>query len=328
MFFKISYSQISFDKVVAQLANSFQTKVDNNKIEFQHSNVSGSCKAYLLEKGLSAMVCNYFTDSEVIIDRIPCKEFGIIIHFAEMIMEDCDVTYNVNDREIKSYCRNYFALRVISTQGSHKLVFPGKCQIKSISVFLEKEWIDKNLSGAFQKVISYLREINYLKEFMNTRQRKLFDEIFSCQQRKEAYPEIFIKSRMLNMLDNLLRNFKHRNLPEPADHLSEKDFEMIQKVEFTLMENIETGFPSIEKLSRLALMSESKLKKLFKQAFGMGMYEYFQKHRLARAKELIETGKYNITEIGQRIGYQNLGNFSAAFKKEFNCLPRDIRTGN
>lgn len=71
-------------------------------------------------------------------------------------------------------------------------------------------------------------------------------------------------------------------------------------------------------------MSESKLKKLFKVSFGMGLYEYFQKNRMHRAKEHILSGKYSITEVGMRLGYQNISNFSAAFRKEFQCLPSEV----
>ncbi len=84
------------------------------------------------------------------------------------------------------------------------------------------------------------------------------------------------------------------------------------------------AFPGIEKLSRISLMSESKLKKLFKQSFGMGLYEYFQKNRMHRAKEQIVSRKYSISEVGTKLGYQNLSNFSTAFRKEFNCLPSEI----
>jgi AraC-like DNA-binding protein len=71
-------------------------------------------------------------------------------------------------------------------------------------------------------------------------------------------------------------------------------------------------------------MSESKLKKLFKQSFGMGLYEYYQKNRMHRAKEFILSAKYSISQVGSKLGYQNLSNFSAAFRKEFHCLPSEI----
>ena len=98
---------------------------------------------------------------------------------------------------------------------------------------------------------------------------------------------------------------------------------MLQNIETILTQSYE-AFPGIEKLSRISLMSESKLKKLFKQAFGMGLYEYYQKNRMHHAREQILSGKYSISEVGIKLGYQNLSNFSSAFRKEFQCLPSQI----
>ncbi len=56
----------------------------------------------------------------------------------------------------------------------------------------------------------------------------------------------------------------------------------------------------------------------------MGLYEYYQKNRMHKAKELLETTKYSVSDVGSLLGYQNLSNFSHAFKKEFGQLPKDF----
>ena len=43
-----------------------------------------------------------------------------------------------------------------------------------------------------------------------------------------------------------------------------------------------------------------------------------------RAKVLLMSQKYSIKEIGNQLGYTNLSNFAAAFKKEFNSLPSQL----
>ena len=73
----------------------------------------------------------------------------------------------------------------------------------------------------------------------------------------------------------------------------------------------------------MAFMSPTKLKKLFKNAFGAGMYQYYQRNRMHKAKELLFSGEFSVSEVGDMIGYQNLSNFSNAFKKEFSYLPKD-----
>ena len=83
-------------------------------------------------------------------------------------------------------------------------------------------------------------------------------------------------------------------------------------------------FPSIETLSRTAMMSSTKLKTRFKQVYGMKLYEFYNHHRLLQAKEMLRTGNYSVKQVGVNIGFSNLSNFAKAFKKEFGALPREI----
>jgi AraC-like DNA-binding protein len=127
----------------------------------------------------------------------------------------------------------------------------------------------------------------------------------------------------MRLLEGFLESVFKRDLVETTLSISSKDFESILKIEGLLLENYGEVFPKIEKLARMAFMSESKLKKIYKQAFGMGLFEYYQKNRMHKAKELLNTGDYTVSQVGNLLGYQNLSNFSNSFKKEFNRLPRD-----
>ena len=74
----------------------------------------------------------------------------------------------------------------------------------------------------------------------------------------------------------------------------------------------------------MVAMSDSKLKKIFKMVYGLPIYEYFQKHRMQRARLMLLSGSYSIKDVGYTLGYSNLSNFTLAFKKEFNKLPSEI----
>jgi AraC-like DNA-binding protein len=43
------------------------------------------------------------------------------------------------------------------------------------------------------------------------------------------------------------------------------------------------------------------------------------------ARDLLLRGDYSVKEVGLQVGYSNLSNFAAAFKKEFKLLPSEIR---
>lgn len=118
----------------------------------------------------------------------------------------------------------------------------------------------------------------------------------------------------------------HQNLvtADFGDGLSSEDMEAMLKIHALLLANYLQEFPSIQTLAKHAYMSESKFKKLFKKIFGAGPFEFYQKNRMQKAKELLMEGRYTISQIGNMLGYQNLSNFSCSFKKEFEVLPSNI----
>jgi AraC-like DNA-binding protein len=109
-----------------------------------------------------------------------------------------------------------------------------------------------------------------------------------------------------------------------ARAISAMDLEAILQIQDRLQANYLDEFPTIQALARSVLMSESKFKKLYKKAFGTSPFEYYQKNRMQKAREMILEGRFTISEIGNMLGYQNLSNFSSSFKKEFSELPSNM----
>ena len=105
-----------------------------------------------------------------------------------------------------------------------------------------------------------------------------------------------------------------------------RGLDSMQHVEQILSSRLE-GFPSLESLAQEVFMSTSKLKNLFKQVYGHTLYDYYNKSRLQRAKDLLITGQCSIKQAGSEIGFSNLSHFAKAFKKEFGILPRDLVKG-
>src|SRR5204863_1968519 len=94
----------------------------------------------------------------------------------------------------------------------------------------------------------------------------------------------------------------------------EEEISRLVKAETMLLENFSKVPPTISQLSRECAMSPTKFKNDFKALYGLPVYEYYQKHRMAYARSLIQEDNYAIKEVGIMVGYSNLGHFAAAFK--------------
>jgi AraC-like DNA-binding protein len=69
------------------------------------------------------------------------------------------------------------------------------------------------------------------------------------------------------------------------------------EVENQLVTNLAQA-PTINQLAKQAAMSPSKLKKQFKDVYGLPIYEYFQKNRMQREIDLLIQVNRSVNSLG------------------------------
>lgn len=92
-----------------------------------------------------------------------------------------------------------------------------------------------------------------------------------------------------------------------------------QVVESTVYSNLK-----LEEIAFLCHMSLSTFKRHFTTAYNEPPGKWLQDKRLQKAKELLQAGTLKASDIYLEIGYNNLSNFSTAFKNKFGMSPTDI----
>ena len=80
--------------------------------------------------------------------------------------------------------------------------------------------------------------------------------------------------------------------------------------------------PSMPDLAHVAGMSESKLRRLFGQIFGMSLYDYYQTVRMHEAARLLREAKLSVSETGYQLGFTNLSHFTRLFEKHLGQKPK------
>ena len=69
-------------------------------------------------------------------------------------------------------------------------------------------------------------------------------------------------------------------------------------------------------------LSLKKLKEGFKQIYGDSVYSFLIDYKMELARKLLESGDYNVNEVGLKIGYSTSSHFIAAFKKKYGVTPK------
>lgn len=82
----------------------------------------------------------------------------------------------------------------------------------------------------------------------------------------------------------------------------------------------------VDELVRHCHASESTLLRAFRREIGVSPIAYVRRRRLEESLQLLESGRYAVTEVATRVGYDNPSAFAAAFRQQFGVAPSRART--
>ncbi len=85
------------------------------------------------------------------------------------------------------------------------------------------------------------------------------------------------------------------------------------------------GQLTIAGLARQLGTNSTKLKSGFKLLYGLTVFDYRHRSRMARALELLANPETQIATIAARLGYRHQASFTTAFKRHFGLSPKDAR---
>jgi PAS domain S-box-containing protein len=117
----------------------------------------------------------------------------------------------------------------------------------------------------------------------------------------------YIPKRGKKTLSDLEEQFMSKVLEVIENHISEEEF-------------------SIEQFGKEVGMSRIQLHRKLKALSGKSASNYLRSVRLSKAKQMIEEGKENISQIAYLVGFSSPQYFTRCFKDEFGIPPSDLTT--
>jgi len=102
-----------------------------------------------------------------------------------------------------------------------------------------------------------------------------------------------------------------------SDDQSQKFIQTIESNQLTKL--------TVQELSFLSNMSVSTFKREFEKHFQSSPSKWFQEKRLEHAAFLLKSKSKRPSDIYEEIGYENLSNFTQAFKAKFGVTPKQHR---
>ncbi|MDP4256452.1 MAG: AraC family transcriptional regulator [Bacteroidota bacterium] len=150
--------------------------------------------------------------------------------------------------------------------------------------------------------------------------RYLFDS-FWARTLPVPVGRLYFESRVMELLAHQCQLLLEAPVRQAA--LGRADLEKIYHARDIVLGNL-CNPPSLAELSRQVCLNEFKLKKYFRDVFGVSVFALVQEERLKRAKRLLFEGEKNISAIAYELGYAHPQHFQRAFKQRFGVTPGSL----
>lgn len=99
------------------------------------------------------------------------------------------------------------------------------------------------------------------------------------------------------------------------------EYEVIEKAREYIDENYSAEICAKE-LSAMCNMSETSLRRKFREYIGQPPLDYQIGLRIRKARELLLERRYNVSEVGRMVGFEDINYFSRIFKKKVGVSPQ------
>jgi AraC family transcriptional regulator len=90
---------------------------------------------------------------------------------------------------------------------------------------------------------------------------------------------------------------------------------LVRAVEY-IQDQLDTDL-TVSRIAQAVYMSRNHFSTLFKESTGQSPYRYVVEARVRKAKELLTTGKFTISEAAHHVGFADQSHLTRHFKRLF-----------
>lgn len=326
--FSFEYQSNNYRHLLVRMAYELGVNMEGDTLVYPEDVASGYSTVFELPNGLQAILSDYTLNDHFYMKRLKEPEEFYVLRYEEFRIAD-ELTLKIDGETLSTRNEHHSGIYLTSSlfdisyfgrKGSHN---------KGINITFDKNWLAEHLhiKDPEEVLTTYLqlKTASFTMEPIDNEYRRYFNEIIQAEK-ENPLRMATIQNRIMLLIERFFSRLYERSkaiLASPK--ISRHDIQQLMHVESLLIANVEARPPTINQLAHEAAMSTAKLKKLFKEVYGTSIYAYYQKQRMQMARDLLLSGDYSVKEVGLQVGYSNLSNFAAAFKKEFNLLPSEIR---
>lgn len=285
--------------------------------------VKGSCEEIRIEAGFFLLKIQNTTGASSRIERAVDSSF-LQFHFC--LKGGCVFNFNTGDYRLSVLAENTLLLYNTQKDLPLQLTLGPNTRMLSILMTLRK----------FHALFS--DEVDYIPFLSAANQEKKYyaqqsvspamTVVLSQLMNDSLHPSVrclYGKGKVYELLALYFNRTEDADLEHCPFLADEDNVRRIKKAK-TIMVARMTEPPTLAKLAQEIGLSLKKLKQGFRQIYGNSVYGFLFEYKMDFARKMLETGRYNVNEVGLKVGYSTASHFIASFKKRYGTTPKKYLT--
>lgn len=303
----------------AKLVNS---KEENGIIRIPKQYGRGYLRGFNLSQGLRMMIRDYELNKDLVVKRTVATNSPdrLVISFHNVFASKNDLqlqtTNQFNKKQLPS-------IQIVSGNMDSEMFFPSTSKFNAIIIAVNVDYLkgllNNNMDNTILKMIIANNQSYLFEELMSPEIQKVASEIVEVEiplELQNFYFRVKTEELICLMITELIKRESAK-----VQSLNVKDVQKIYQIRDIIISRLDIP-PVLIELAKSAGMSESKLKRLFKQIFGNSIFNYYQNLRMKEAAFLIKGKKMSVSDVGYKMGFSNLSHFTKVFEEHIGMKPK------
>jgi len=314
---KISVTDKQGTGIMLQFAQAIGAMVKGRFMYIPENKGGGYLTGFSWGNEIRMMLRNYYLNEEILLDRT--NELGEGQDFIIFQLNGVFTSPVGQEEQVSPEETNVF----ICTQAvSSLLTMPSNTFFRSITIAVSRQYLWQRFKHILHPVVVSIMEAKENFAFdtdISPEMVKVANEILDQSLPKELESH-YCKLKCEELLCHIFSLLMQREaIPITGVHIN--DIKAVYAIKLILQSSLQNT-PNIGYLAKKASMSEPKLRKLFKQIFGKGVFEYYQSVRMQEAARLLKEKRLTVSEVGYQLGFTNLSHFSRVFEQHIGMKPK------
>lgn len=303
--------------IMQKFADAIGARVRGRFIDIPEHLGEGYMTGFTWGNDLRMMIRNYYLKEEIVLERkneIPEGQENVIFFLSSIF----DSSKQKQGAIIAEQPNVFIAMQSVSSV----MAMPQNTFFRSVTISASRDYLQERFGELKHPIVSsilsskdtFAYEIGISPAMITTASEMLHQSI------PESLENHYNKLKCEELLCHIFALLLQRE-ETPASGIHIKDIKAIYAIKYHLQSNLDKA-PEINSLAKEAGMSEPKLRKLFKQTFGKGVFEYYQFMRIQEAARLLKEKHLSVSEVGYQLGFTNLSHFSRVFEQQIGLKPK------